>query len=1316
MSVGNAGHNKTRVKKKIKGVLKLVDKTALIKKCVEYLRERKGNRRLQKDILRYYNLDDRGSKLKIPQKGIDRAKHLLASFNASVTGAQPGDVLEGTSQLTRNAVITLHVDQDNKNNHGSKNVEYESNTLDEILLHVGKEDMKYHSNINGFVYPESRNLNSIRQHPTIWNQYLKKLGSLKFYQDMSIKDREIWLYVNEEISHNSYVLGDNNLVQILQIGRTNDLLDEESINILMEGDGWSSEELESFFPSKPGSTAEHNTLYLIRSFWRINVAYEITDKYTGSSKNVISIPFGAKIKNPVYYIIKDVQNMENVRGKNDGTLAIATYPIKHDPDPLDVDMWLKKSLKKRFKSLPPSFYKSLIQKIIRFHPKVIKFPSYMKLKSQDSLKVLKACVILLAEEPGSFVPDIQRYVTGKESCFKRLAVSIMEDGYTKPEYIASLLSAAHLCQRVKSWRPGNEIYELALKSCYDTMKSTKYFNYSIRAGSKRESHSITHKQNALERASATLDEIKSFKTDIHMFRDAVDNGTKTGYDTRPKYMDLEQAVDHHWATGVTYFMDYQTISDMCSKNSSTTFQPFFNKLWDVSSGFNVRKKEFQESFHKKDIIKKIRKAQNLYLLVYHGEKNMRSVIPNKYYEINVSLNDGWLAALIGTLDVGLRPPSIVTINPENLQKFIAIRRPSRDRNELLTEDQKARAIEKAIGILKKGVTLKNAMSPISILQSAKAKVVVEGETGKMVYMISYKNEKGKTVTVNWDKIKKGVESFPVHPKMKIEGKEDFGTIITNIGGRDGGVEEDHLNSFQDLLRSTSRKILRRVIYYLSGFGSMINMNRIGRDGGGIVQSVVAEDVGAYQFLLRTSKIYCGAMEPRKGGQCGFYVRSILLVEEIKEQLQKYFSNKEKRQKSKNKNNLWAKIRDKKKRKLWDHQKFIVKELHKKSVSGTRGAFIWLRVGMGKTLIVLKHIQKLIKEKRMPKYILYTLPDSSITSVKYEIEQFGLPINVITNKKTKMEPYTVNMVTSDHKLRICESSFVSKASETFFIVDEVHKAMNDTQRTTVATNIASLSYDFVVMTGTPVIDSKTYKLISWLKMIVPYEVNDKNYLVAANSMLTKNVETGVKVLRKNVEAKFSGKQLDLYNGLVPLALGGRNTNSSKEQMKEAANMCYKACDTEMVKLVKKHLNERKNNGVMLVAKDAKHQKKLQNMLVRKGIREKDIYVLESGKSIVLTDETVKTTGIDYQVVITTIRQAEGYTLTRLNMIIRSVYPSNQANRTQIEGRINRIGQRSEIITYVVVHTGILTNIMNNHNDAKSLEIALVNMAKMSKEIK
>jgi len=61
------------------------------------------------------------------------------------------------------------------------------------------------------------------------------------------------------------------------------------------------------------------------------------------------------------------------------------------------------------------------------------------------------------------------------------------------------------------------------------------------------------------------------------------------------------------------------------------------------------------------------------------------------------------------------------------------------------------------------------------------------------------------------------------------------------------------------------------------------------------------------------------------------------------------------------------------------------------------------------------------------------------------------------------------------------------------------------------------------------------------------------------------------------------------------------------------------------------------------------------------------------------------------------------------MVSSVYPSNNATREQIEGRINRIGQKEKTIIYRIVHAGILTRILQNHNDAKSLSLALQSLA-------
>lgn len=62
------------------------------------------------------------------------------------------------------------------------------------------------------------------------------------------------------------------------------------------------------------------------------------------------------------------------------------------------------------------------------------------------------------------------------------------------------------------------------------------------------------------------------------------------------------------------------------------------------------------------------------------------------------------------------------------------------------------------------------------------------------------------------------------------------------------------------------------------------------------------------------------------------------------------------------------------------------------------------------------------------------------------------------------------------------------------------------------------------------------------------------------------------------------------------------------------------------------------------------------------------------------------------------------------MVTSVYPSNNAQLTQIEGRINRVSQQRSELDYRTVHCGILTIILQNHQKAKNLEIALVGLAK------
>jgi len=135
--------------------------------------------------------------------------------------------------------------------------------------------------------------------------------------------------------------------------------------------------------------------------------------------------------------------------------------------------------------------------------------------------------------------------------------------------------------------------------------------------------------------------------------------------------------------------------------------------------------------------------------------------------------------------------------------------------------------------------------------------------------------------------------------------------------------------------------------------------------------------------------------------------------------------------------------------------------------------------------------------------------------------------------------------------------------------------------------------------------------------------------------------------------------------------------------------------------------KENKGVMVVAHTSEHQEELHTLILQNSnLSSSDIFLIKGSESIFLTDAAVEKNKVpDYKVVITTIRKCEGYTLTRLKAMVTSVYPSNNASREQIEGRINRIGQKSPMIYIRTIHTGILTYIMQKHKDARNLQAVL-----------
>ena len=1266
------------------------------KLCLFALKDPKANHKIALKLLRFYQLDNQGRRMNLRKIPRAKADAQVKKLTVSLTGARAGDVLVGASKGTKGAVMRIY-DHD--------------------------------------VPPQRRTLDGIRVYTDLWDAFIIKLGALPFFAKMSETQREIWLEIHEASNENS-IGQEGTRLQIIQpgIGDLSHKLSEQQLDILINGnpyseDGfWSYKEIENMIKRKPGSQARRHTLILIRSFWKVAIDYQVVEEFKGLTVNIergMVYPKANVLgKGEEIFVLGSITREVVRKGRKwirpPGPRGVQKIGLQVSKRRVDLKQLPHNDLiQSAYRNFTAASFKSLIQKIIRFRAEKVDLGDGNLVPCKDALAI---AMYSLAKHPGAFIPDIQRYVTGMESLTKRLAVIILEDSSVPleqaPYRILSLLAGSLLCQRVRTWIPSRSLLDSWLQSGFKALNSKKAVEIDFRAEAKKRPYVLEINQPRLHSASAILDELRSFSTDLGLARGWARDYPKlkvTVGTSFPKVMPLCHCVDQHWAPGLVHYFD-PTFVYKISKGHSTMlpFQPLFNLIWDESSGINPRRMTLDwKRFEKKPVIKQIRRAQRLYLLAKQGEHKER-IKSDETFTLRYTLDDSWLSGMIGAIEIKANrklkhPAMLVTLSTDNPLRLLAIRRPSRNMSEEpLSPEAEEMAIEIAKTRLKIGISLNKTKAPAPILENCT--LVLE----EMRYVI---RKSDRRIPIPWDTIKKLSIDLPLLDPMN-DWTIDKALTYTSVG-----VEKKAKEKLNKLIRATPLEIVRHALIYLSTFGSSIEMNRVSRDGGGTYKAVSINDVATYQFLLRISSIYPAALSPALFKPSTFTVPVGPLLWIIRQYITQYTSEGEVGDKG------WTNVKFKdEQRILWTHQREMVDDMIKNKKAGNKGNFIWVPVGLGKTLSVLTYLQYLKEHNQLPTYIIYTLPQSAIKSIIQEIRYFDVPINVIiplkNNKKhaarysgvrvsqnCRPRPYTINLIEHDY-LRRCDEILLGFASRSFLIVDEVHKTLNDTKRTTVALELAHLSHDFVVLTGTPVIDNDTHKLIGWLKQVVPFEVNSKNFWSAANSMIAKTVNTGVKVDDEDIAARFTVEEERKYNLLVPPALGGSNTNPTYEDWLEATTICYQACNRRMVKLTLQII--KKKRGVMLVARNSKHQQLLYKILLEKKIKPRDIYILGSGDSIFLTDEAVNEGKIHgYKVVIVPQRKAEGYTLTYLSAMVTSVYPSNNATREQLRGRINRISQKRKSILYRTVHIGLLTSILRNHESAKNLSIALRGLAKQIK---
>ena len=1271
------------------------------------------------------------------EKLYETAQLVVKNMNTSATGVRKGETIKGVCCTAKGSIITI---------------------------------------TEGNIPASGEDLSILRNFQDLWYVFLERLSSIPYFKNMTIKQRSLWFSLNEidknyDLSETEDVKG-----KVLDIGNSIfSTMEEEDLNNVLSSDGMLLSDMRTFFPRKPGSGARRHTLIFLPHFWKIELSFSIEKQGDG---HVYDMSTGNFLLDPKGNILSFRDGYQFSLGaerskKGTGRKEVNYFQVlleKYNENDKNGQSYTQKDidiiLKKGCDGFTGAGYKSLLQKIIRYSPLKVRvlpnFPNEDENIDYDSDFVLNVVFTALLIHPGAFVPDIQRFVTGQESAMKRLAVSILEDSYLENyNSLLKLLVFAFLSQRFAGWKVSKKDFEMCMDTCSETLKDRRFFVYDFVHAEKVKPFKFSNENTDLENVSALLDELKSFNSDLLMTRDIAKMKGKYLYSKdekqRPDIMEIYRCVDFHWCPEIGYYFPYDMVEKMGTPGTKP-FHKLFRTLFGVVTGKNTRKdskeRTFPKSLKRKDFKKAVIDAQKLVYMARKkkDQKEKVDVVGDEIVECFLDIS--WISGMVGQINITGKPPVMVVMKPSDPLNLVAVKKPSRGMKDgNLDDEREAFSIKAAKTILTKGFALKACPPPVYTLKDVKLFLNTRGESAgegddvieEFIFVgKDKKHRRWEELASHKEKVKvitsPGEKEEGASPGEKEEGaspgEKEEGVVFDASYLGSMYIEEPRnflmamlsypsqlgmrLNSFKSLgyiAENTDERVLRRLKTYLTINKNTIEVARLSKDGGGVQQIAVMEDAGVLQFLLIISYLFPIALKRSRGNATKFEVTNFPVLWKVRDFI---FSTEGARAKSTYKK--WKSIKDVSGRNPKSYQTSVIEEMLVKQNIGKKGHFIYLGVGLGKTKIVLSFLQHLIKDNKVPKYIVYTTPKSALDSLFKEIGFFeNLGLNLLIplkswKKNPRVElakshdtllPFCVNVIEHDH-LKYVEEELFSKIGEAIFIVDEVHKTLNDTKRTSTALELARLSIDFVVLTGTPTNDTNMYKLINWLELLNDFTITEKNFWVAANGMTSRILTTGVDVQREDILARFSKTELSKYFSLVPESLGGSKPVASASDISKAFGVCYQACTRKMIEICMELYEG--GTGVMVVARNMEHQRSIQNELIAKGVKESEVFLIDKNHSVYLTDEDVESGKTkDYKFVITTKMLVEGYTLTRFNTMVTSVYPSAQSSREQLIGRINRINQRSKKVHIKTVHCGILSYVMERHADAASISAILESLA-------
>lgn len=1071
-----------------------------------------------------------------------------------------------------------------------------------------------------------------------------KLTKIGFFKEMSVDEAKKYLNDTSVDSRDLYISDMENLqVKYISLGGSViNRLSEKQKNILLDGNYHPINEVSEMF-NKPGSTGKRANMVFRGNNWSVMSAPSPEKKFKG-----VLITIGDEETTTEMYNGKINTNVVSILPSNDVAIQVGStspcYTLE-DIDEILSEYKDSPAIQRYLYWASPSVHKSLIQKSIRTRCESFEYLTDT-FRGED---VLVTSFLMLVQHPGKFDPELKNYESGLMSALKRSGVSIAEDSNVKEaSKLLSLFASAYYCRSFKDWKPTAKMLMSWIDTLLEARSNTGVYLYKF------DEVYVKTNTNPLNLCYHVLEATRALPMDMPMVGWIAKNKGALNPDhdqnnhiTVPLY----HCIDHHNITDIAWFADYSSL---------TTYRDYFRKVWDESSRANGRKRNQPLADDtENDFVRELRFAQMCVWILRCHDKLQREPVKNKVFKMQYKLDKSWIAGLIGVVTFTVNRRKIhVVVDSSDITSYKLI--PEQRRGEKtpyqITDDDDVKVTEAMDAHLKSGVKVAVPPSLDNIYKSLTVKMK-DGD-----YLVN-----GKP----WDKFSKLKMKIPVCESIKDDDNHKLMSVIYS-----GMFVEDDLDKkivkAVNLLDDATQS---RLLTYIGGVTTTIEMNKISRDGSPVKGVVIVEDTAVYSFLCYLSCIAPCAIEPRgskfvvKNGPLMWYITDIIRTTI-------YSAKSSQNPKSKN---VW-KFKENNELVLYQHQ---AEAIHKMK-DGNRH-IMYITPGLGKTLIVIRYIMWLVNEGKMADYCVYTLPTSAYEGVMKQFKDHGFKINKLDMRKTstnaKIKPKCINFIFHDH---LRKGDFSAQAGDIcnnlMLIVDEFHLTMAATQRTHHAIALATISRYMIALTGTLITDSNLPQLIAWLKLVSKFEVTESNYWVAVGGLISSRIETKIPVTRRNIHINLTPREKEEHD----------------KSFDDAVRVCYEVVQKRIVSETLKYIST--GVCVFIVARNSSMQKELENKLTSEGV--KRIHLI------------TKDTPIDYQpgdkrrlqVIITTIRQSTGYTITGMYTMITSVYFSNQATRDQLDARLNRIGQNHDV-EIITVHCGLLSYILQRYDKVRSLSEAM-----------